>query len=498
MKKKSKRFTLGLGGRGYTLVEVAIILAIIGLMVSGAIVPLGSQIEEQSYEDSELLMERIIDSITGYAISNRTPGMLIRYSDHADSNQTSIRDSLGYYGYRTAHIPPGRPYLPCPSEANDGTEDRHPLVIGGQALQYHPFEYPEEKRYLFRAAATVSISYAVRDPDIGANGGRLPLGYCVTDTGFLPWRTLGLPRGTDSFGNPIGYAVHSSFSTGAFGFDQSTRGMFVNTNAEMNAITVSDQRPTGLSGFILRRDRLSTPIFVCSIEILQNPPPTFTPYCTGNKAFNISDHLPGLGLPYHNSAQLNSHLNHYMSPVLSNFNGIVSSSSDSLPFVVIMPNRRAANCGANLEQGRIAGTTGGVELYLNPEIVNLEYNRACMQRTGTTHDLDDKYALTPAIRTAVSVGFDGSDSSCVFLRLCTNRYYFARARAGNVWPWEEQEVNLRDLAVPNIETNSAGEIMFDDSVGWLTRRELVQIMIDNDILPVEPFRGLLTGQSYLY
>lgn len=496
MKKKGKRFTLGLGGRGYTLVEVAIILAIIGLMVSGAIVPLGSQIEEHSYEDSDLLMERIIDSITGYAVSNRTPGVLIRYSDHADSNQNSIRDSLGYYGYRTAHIPPGRPYLPCPSEANDGTEDRHPLVIGGQALQNHPFEYPEEKRYLFRAAATVSVSYAVRDPDIGANGGRLPLGYCVTDTGFLPWRTLGLPRGTDSFGNPIGYAVHSSFSTGAFGFDQSTRGMFVNTNAEMNAITVSDQRPTGLSGFILRRDRLSTPIFVCSIRILENPAPAFLPYCTGNKAFNISDHLPGLGPSYNNSAQLNSHLNHHMSPVLNNMQGIVNSSSDSLPFIVIMPNRRAANCGAVLEKGKVG--SGAAELYLNPEIVNLEYNRACMQRSGTTHDLDDKYALGNAVRSAVTVGFDASNSSCLArLSLCPNRYYYAHKRTGSIWPWEDTN-KARDVLVPVVKTSGGDDIKFDDSVGWLTRRELVQIMIDNNVLPVEPFRGLLTGQSYLY
>ncbi len=493
---KGKRITLGLGGRGYTLVEVAIILAIIGLMVSGAIVPLGSQIEDQSYEESDLLMERIIDSITGYAISNRTPGVLIRYSDHAGSNQTSIRDSLGYYGYRTAHIPPGRPYLPCPSEANDGTEDRHPLVVSGLALQKHPFQYPAEERYLLRAAATVSISYAVHDPDIGADGGRLPLGYCVTDTGFLPWRTLGLPRGTDSFGNPIGYAVHSAFATGAFGFDQSTRGMFVNTNAELNAITVNGQRPTGLSGYILRRDRLSTPIFVCSVEIFQNPTPVFLPICAGNKAINLSDHLPGTGITYHNSAEENSHFNHHMSQVLANRRGIVSSTADSLPFVVIMPNRRAANCGANLVDAQLAGTTSA-EAYLNPEIVNLEYNRACMQRTGTTHDLDDKYILGPAIRASVSVGFDATYSECQLSTRCTNRYYYAQGRAGNVWPWE-QETSLRDQPVVNLETGSGGDIMFDDSVGWLTRRELVQIMIDNNILPVKPFRGLLTGQAYLF
>lgn len=496
MMMKGKRYTLGMGGRGYTLVEVAIILAIVGLMIGGAIVPLGGQIEEQSYQESELLMEQIIDSITGYAISHRTPGVLIRYADFADSDQTAIRDSLGYYGYRTAHVPPGRPYLPCPSEANDGTEDRHPLVVSGLALQKHRFEYPAENRFLLRGAATVSTSYALHDPDIAADGSRLPLGYCVTDTGFLPWRTLGLPQGTDSFGNPIGYAVHSAFATGAFGFDQTTRGMFVNTNAEMNAITVNGGRPTGLSGYILRRDRLSTPIFVCSVEILQNSPPAYNPYCTGNKAFNISDHLPGVGLPYSNSAQLNSHLNHHMSPVLSNFNGIVSSSSDSLPFVVIMPNRRGANCGANLVNARIEGTSN-TEAYLNPEIVNLEYDRACMQRSGTTHDLDDKYVLNPALRVSVTVGFDDADGSCAQLELCTNRYYFAHKRAGNIWPWEQTN-KVYNLAVDNIETGSGGEIMFDDSVGWLTRRELVQIMIDNNILPVEPFRGLLTGQPYLY
>lgn len=72
---------------GFTLVEMAIVLIIIGISLGGMLLSLTTQIDQRNYSQTKQSMEEIKDALLGYAMS------------HA--------------------------YLPCPAKsATDGTEDR--------------------------------------------------------------------------------------------------------------------------------------------------------------------------------------------------------------------------------------------------------------------------------------------------------------------------------------------------------------------------------------
>ncbi len=85
--------------RGFTLIELAIVLFILTLLMAGAMTPLARQILERQSADTRRGLKDIETALVGYALSHRDPA--------------------------------GRPYLPCPDrregpQANDGVEDRLP------------------------------------------------------------------------------------------------------------------------------------------------------------------------------------------------------------------------------------------------------------------------------------------------------------------------------------------------------------------------------------
>lgn len=69
MKKffKSKAFIFS---RGFSLVEMAVVLVIVGLLISGLLVPLGAQRDLKDYSETKLRLEQIRDALYGYAIIN--------------------------------------------------------------------------------------------------------------------------------------------------------------------------------------------------------------------------------------------------------------------------------------------------------------------------------------------------------------------------------------------------------------------------------------------
>ena len=88
--------------QGFTLVELAIVLVIVGLLLGGMLMPLGAQVEQRRVAETQKQLEDATQSLTGYAARNRS-------------------------------TPNNRPYLPCPDKtggggagtANDGQEDRN-------------------------------------------------------------------------------------------------------------------------------------------------------------------------------------------------------------------------------------------------------------------------------------------------------------------------------------------------------------------------------------
>jgi prepilin-type N-terminal cleavage/methylation domain-containing protein len=87
--------------RGFTLIEMAIVLVIITILIGGLAMPLSAQIQARRIAETRKVLEEARDAILGYAMSH-----------HVTSN-------------------PDRPYLPCPDTDGDGRENRIGDICAG-------------------------------------------------------------------------------------------------------------------------------------------------------------------------------------------------------------------------------------------------------------------------------------------------------------------------------------------------------------------------------
>ncbi len=56
---------------GFTLIEMAIVLLVIGLLLGGLLTPLSNKIESERYKESSRELDKIVDALMGYAVANR-------------------------------------------------------------------------------------------------------------------------------------------------------------------------------------------------------------------------------------------------------------------------------------------------------------------------------------------------------------------------------------------------------------------------------------------
>jgi len=84
--------------RGFTLIELAIVLVIITILIGGLAVPLSAQIQARRVAETKKTLDEAREALIGYAMSHTAP----------------------------------RPYLPCPDTDGNGTEDR---ANGGACIQ---------------------------------------------------------------------------------------------------------------------------------------------------------------------------------------------------------------------------------------------------------------------------------------------------------------------------------------------------------------------------
>lgn len=161
--------------RGYTIVEMAIALVVLGLVIGGALVPLQVRFEQEEIKSAENHLAQAREAVLAYALKHGT-----------------IRSAIVYYDGVEYELPANRPYLPCPDIDNDGLEDRRAL----------PIAYP----------VTVSVPSS---PLSNA-------GHCEQLKGMLPWKTLGTKE-LDPWGNHLTYRVDKNFSSRLYGFDETFR-----------------------------------------------------------------------------------------------------------------------------------------------------------------------------------------------------------------------------------------------------------------------------------
>lgn len=64
------KYNLSLLSKGFTLVEMAVVLVIVGLIIGALLVPLSAQRDLKDYSESRAHLEQIRDALYGYAIIN--------------------------------------------------------------------------------------------------------------------------------------------------------------------------------------------------------------------------------------------------------------------------------------------------------------------------------------------------------------------------------------------------------------------------------------------
>ena len=170
MTKRLLRFA----ARGYTIVELSIVLVVIGLLLSGAIASFDRWARYEQAQTTRDSIDLVKKAIVQYAARNRTA-----------PREITIRSVILEMTVQTSwNMPQSRPYLPCPDIDGDGIEDR------------------------------------VENADLLADGNLFyGHGLCSSQRGFLPWSTLRVPA-ADAWGGLFLYYVDSVFSHSLVGFNQ--------------------------------------------------------------------------------------------------------------------------------------------------------------------------------------------------------------------------------------------------------------------------------------
>ena len=203
--------------RGFTLIEIAIAMMVIGVLLGATTVTVRALEERRQFKNENSRMETIRDAVIGYAIRNRTRARTIEFVPRYRDPVTFARFTLPS---RVFHLPAGRPYLPCPDWDGDGYEDRFPEGQRGfiQGIEVRP-----------NLAITITIRSITSEGNenypylqwLSSNDNQQPYGYCVVSRGGVPWRTLGV-HPADHWGNRHTYYADQVFSNSVFGFDRQT------------------------------------------------------------------------------------------------------------------------------------------------------------------------------------------------------------------------------------------------------------------------------------
>ena len=164
--------------RGFTLIELAIVLVIVTILIGGLAMPLSAQIQARRIAETRADMQAIHDTLIGYAMSHyitppSTP-CTCNYDLNGDFDTTSSCIETRLCPATSApstSFTPTRHHLPCPDTSNDGIEG-------------------------LRSSAT---------------------GDCEQTRGGLPWITLGV-KGQDAWGNRYTYAITPEFGNNKIGF----------------------------------------------------------------------------------------------------------------------------------------------------------------------------------------------------------------------------------------------------------------------------------------
>ena len=144
--------------KGFTLLELALVILVLGLLIGGLLTPLATRIEQKYRSDTSAQLAEIRDTLLGYAMAHGhfpCPDC----PDRASGNCAAVATGLGA------------------TAINDGRED----------------------------GTDNPVTRAADDRAV------MPFALCATATGNLPWATLGVSA-TDAWGSAFIYRVDQEFA----------------------------------------------------------------------------------------------------------------------------------------------------------------------------------------------------------------------------------------------------------------------------------------------
>ena len=186
--------------QGFTLIELAIVLVIVTILLSGLAMPLAAQIEARRIAETRKTIQEAREALIGYAMTHTTTSCLCSYTagglDAAPAT-TCVTNlcptSVSGTGTAVLTINP-RHYLPCPDMDGDDPQQN----VDNDGVQ-----------------GLTDINNGVED--------RYASGACTASSGHLPWVTLATAD-QDAWGNRINYALTTSYAHSASGFNNSSTG----------------------------------------------------------------------------------------------------------------------------------------------------------------------------------------------------------------------------------------------------------------------------------
>jgi prepilin-type N-terminal cleavage/methylation domain-containing protein len=95
-------------GRGFTLVELAVVVAVIALLLGSLLVPLTSQVEQRNLAHTQKQLDEVREALLGYVIVNgRLPRPARSESDGSERTApcTDARDCTGYLPWVALGVP---------------------------------------------------------------------------------------------------------------------------------------------------------------------------------------------------------------------------------------------------------------------------------------------------------------------------------------------------------------------------------------------------------
>ena len=443
--------------RGFTLIEIAIMMAVVGLLLGASAVTARHLEEKRLLQRQTERMETVRDAVVGYALRNRTRARTIVFQGAAGSVVSG----------NSVVVPAGRPYLPCPDVNGDGYEDRVPRMdlarmTAGQGgfRQGVEINAPD--------SLTMEIQIASNRPQWWGDSSDYNYGGCLTSRGTIPWRTLGVDP-SDHWGNRHTYFADPAFASAVFGFDSNTVANIYDSRAPRESgmppsLRSPETFDAGL-GTILR-DR-QCPAVICAGG-RANPGPSASDSTNACVQHITASPNNSSSCAWHSDRAENvilraGSLTREPLPDFSSLDTFpVGGISDGLPFVILShgPNGRGAvNHHATLRNplnssnimGPICnhalfGVTAGAE----GDILNAEAYPA------------DNHEAINATRLAPGNGSIAADRRCPPLRAVLDSGDITGVELNpSVFVWEP------------IAGGLDGRKTFDDLLLWMTRQELV-------------------------